>query len=155
MRSIWLCLPLVGCVSLVRAHVAEQMGCPEDSIEELPEGIESEGESGRALLGAFTGGGMHSNPTQRYRGCGQTWECARGHCDETAHSKSARLARAVDTLMEHSRQALVPDGTAERTKLLTWQLSSPSRGSTECFATSELEYSCSPHWNVASGVSGP
>jgi hypothetical protein len=137
LRGIGLWLPFVACATVGHARLAEQMGCPEDEIEPVPQGLGAEASTTEAPPGAVS---------TLYRGCDQTWECTQEQCEETAGSKTSRLARAVPALMERSVQELAPKGTADRTGPVGWRLSSPSRGSTDCVATSETAYHCDRGW---------
>jgi hypothetical protein len=55
-------------------------------------------------------------------GCGKSALCHDDSCAETGESRRAQEIRRVPVLMEKSRAALAPDGTAIRDGLVTWSL---------------------------------
>ncbi len=144
-----------ACATLQRAKAAEAMQCPESELEQLD--IKQDDAEGAKLLLALIAAPIYSPPLSygvarkaahnRFRGCGRTFDCDPDGCDETPHSRAARLSKVVPELMEKSRQRLGADAVAEQVGFFTWELSS-SRGSAQCRLAAEKYYACTPDLDV-------
>jgi hypothetical protein len=139
---------LSGCATL-KSRAADAMACPADQVEEQPASANDE-ETGKALarlatplyVGAYD---VARGPRERraFTGCGLTFSCASDGCFETEASRARRLSLVVPALMRETEQKLA-DATAERTGVFSWQLSSPSKGTSECHVVPGGSYRCKP-----------
>jgi hypothetical protein len=139
---------LAGCATL-KSRAADAMACPVAEVEEQSPSA-NDVETGRALARLMTPLYVTSyevarQPGERraFKGCGLTVACDREGCFETEGSRAHRLSLVVPALMRES-QRQVADATTERTGVFSWQLNSPSKGTTECHAVAGGSYHCQP-----------